>query len=130
LVLRLGVGLVMALHGWQKWSSGADGWRAGGMIEGMGMPGGAAVAWLVMLVELVGGVLLIVGLLTRLSASLIAVVMLVALTMVKLPGPGLIAPQGGGAGGELDLALMVGALAIAFLGAGALSLDKMLGIED
>lgn len=128
LILRLAVGIVMAVHGWQKFSSGSDGWLGGGMLTGLGFPAPVAFAWLVMLVELVGGIFLILGLFSRLSGILITIVLLVAIITVKSK-IGLIAGQGGGAGAELDLALAASALAVALLGPGGLSLDRMLGID-
>lgn len=78
-------------------------------------------------VELVGGALLIVGLLSRLSALLLTID-LVAILLVKL-NVGLIAPQGSGAGAELDLALIAGFLVILLAGPGRFSLDYALGID-
>jgi hypothetical protein len=42
---------------------------------------------------------------------------------------GFIAPQGSGAGAELDLALIAGLLVILFAGPGKLSLDYALGLD-
>jgi putative oxidoreductase len=82
----------------------------------------------VTLVELIGGILLIVGLLSRLAALLLTVDLVVALLLVKV-NVGLIAPQGSGAGAELDLALIAGFLVILFAGPGKLSIDHALGLE-
>lgn len=82
LPIRLMIGVIFVVHGSQK----AFGWFGGGgfsgtveMIEGLGFPAPAVFAAMVMLGELVGGILLILGLLPRLGALAIAVVMVVAL---------------------------------------------------
>ncbi|MFQ5459658.1 MAG: DoxX family protein, partial [Anaerolineae bacterium] len=90
------------------------------------IPAPVLFGWIVTLVELVGGLLLIVGLFTRLCALLIGAVMIVAILTVKAK-MGLIVP--GAAGAELDLAILAGVLALAFIGAGPLSLDRQLQLE-
>ena len=80
-------------------------------------------------VELVGGILLIVGLLSRLVALLITIDLVVAVLLVKT-GVGLLSPMDSpGVGAELDLALIAGLLAVLFVGPGRYSLDHALGIE-
>jgi uncharacterized membrane protein YphA (DoxX/SURF4 family) len=86
------------------------------------------MAYVVTFVELVGGALLIVGLLSRLSALLLTIDLVVAILLVKL-NVGLIAPQGSGAGAELDLALIAGFLVILLAGRDRFSLDYALGID-
>jgi putative oxidoreductase len=76
--------------------------------------------------ELFGGALLIVGLLTRLVALAFILEMILAILLVKID-IGLIAQ--GGAGAELDLALIASMAAIATLGPGSLSVDRNVGIE-
>ncbi len=78
------------------------------------------------MLELIGGILLVIGLLTRLAALLLAVDLAVAILLVKV-NLGLIAEMGVGA--ELDVALIAGFLALVFLGPGRLSIDHALGIE-
>ena len=80
-------------------------------------------------VELVGGILLIVGLLSRLGALLLTINLTVAILLVKV-NVGLIAPSDApGVGAELDLALIAGFLVSLLAGPGKLSLDYALGIE-
>ena len=78
--------------------------------------------------KLMGGILLIVGLFSRLAALLLTIDLSVAIVLVKV-NVGLIAPPEAGAGAELDLALIAGFLTILFVGPGRLSLDYVLGIE-
>jgi putative oxidoreductase len=87
------------------------------------------MAFVVTLVEVVGGFLLIIGLLSRLSALLLTIDLVVAILLVKV-GVGFLSPQGGGVGAELDLALIAGFLVVLFAGPGKLSLDHALGLEE
>lgn len=126
LVLRVALGVIMAAHGYQKLTNGPTQGFAG-MLGGMGMPAPEALAWFVTLVELVGGLALVVGLLTRIAAILNTGVMLVVIFMVKL-GNGLLGGPGA-SGFELELAIAAGMIALALTGPGWLSVDSMLGIE-
>ncbi len=65
LVLRLGVGLVFAVHGFSKLTTGPV--KFSSMLTGLGVGAPLVFAWLVTIAELVGGLLIIVGLLTRLA---------------------------------------------------------------
>ena len=128
LMARIGVGVVMILHGWSKYQSGADGWVSGKMLGQMaGLPAEPALAWLVMLVELVGGALILLGLLTRISSVLVAIVMIVALVTVK--GFAFLTPEGQVWAGNIDWVILFTALTLAFIGPGAISVDKVLGID-
>lgn len=128
LSVRIGVGFVFLLHGWTKWQSGAEGWRTGEALAGMtGIGPSEPLAWLVMLVELVGGILIILGLLTRISALGVAIIMVVALAQVK--GFGFITEEGQVWAGNVDWALLFGALGLLFMGPGKIALDAVLGIE-
>lgn len=99
------------------------------MLADLGVPGPVPVGWAVTFIELVGGTLLVLGLLTRVSSLLLTVVLGGALLLVKLD-VGLIAPMGAMLpGAELDLALLAGALGVLLLGPGRPSIDHALGIE-
>ena len=116
-VLRVVIGIVFLVHGYQKlFKMGFHGVE--GMMGHMGIPFPAIAAVIVTLVEFVGGILLIAGVAVRISAALIAVDMAVALLKVHLPH-GFFA-QGGGI--ELPLTLLGGAICLAIAGGGALSL--------
>ena len=114
LVLRLGLGIIMTAHGWQKLSGGLG--KFMGYLSNMGIPGW--MAYLVVAAEFGGGILLVVGLLTRLAALSILVDMAVAVSKVHwkngLKGPG---------GYEFPMICGIVAFALIFLGAGAISLD-------
>jgi putative oxidoreductase len=127
LVLRAVAGIIMAAHGWQKLTQVGPA-TFGGFLAELGVPLPVLMGYLVTLTELVGGVLLIAGLLTRIAALALTVDLAVAILLVKVD-VGLIARQGQGAGAELDLALIAGFVALVLLGPGRLSLDHALGLE-
>lgn len=90
LVLRLALGVLMLLHGISKVVNGVDG--IVGMVTGLGLP--AAVAYGVYLGEVVGPLLVIVGLYTRVGALLIAGNMLFALLLAHRAELFTLAPTG------------------------------------
>lgn len=117
LALRLIVGLSFILHGWMKLQS------MSGVISFFAMLGlPAFVAYLVMFVELVGGLAILVGFYTEYVTLPILVNMTcaVVLTTMKMG-----MKQGAVLGGhELELLLLFGALALAFIGSGKFSFDR------
>jgi putative oxidoreductase len=117
LLLRLAVGAIFIAHGAQKvFVYGFGGVSSSFGQMGIPMPG--ITGPLVAIVELAGGVLLVIGLLTRLAAIALAVDMLGAMFLVHLAG-GFFLP----AGIEFTLALLGACLAIAIMGPGAMSID-------
>jgi putative oxidoreductase len=94
----------------------------------MGVPLPTLMGYVVTFVELVGAVLLIVGLLSRLAALVLTIDLVVAILLVKV-NVGFLSPPQGGVGAELDLALIAGFLAILLAGPGRLSVDGAQGIE-
>jgi putative oxidoreductase len=127
LVLRLGIGLVFVVHGWAKLTEGPSGFA--GMLTGLNVPAPELFAWLTMIAELVGGLLLLAGFLTRLATLPLIAVMTGALLLVK-SSVGIIAPMGSPMpGAELDIALLSGLVALLLLGPGRLSVDHALGVE-
>ncbi|MDQ3228028.1 MAG: DoxX family protein, partial [Chloroflexota bacterium] len=68
------LGIAMALHGLAKLSGGVGGFA--GFLGTLGVPLPGLMAWVVTIVELVGGILLIVGFLTQIAGVLIALDML------------------------------------------------------
>jgi putative oxidoreductase len=120
-ILRIVIGFLFAAHGWQKFNE----WTVAGTqasFAKMGVPAADLAAPVVATLELVGGVALILGVLTRVFAALLAVDMLGALALVHAPA-GVFAANGGY---ELVLLLAAAALAVAFVGAGKVSVDKVL----
>ena len=127
LLLRLTVGLSMAAHGSQKafgWFGGYGPDGTGQFMEALGFRPGRRHALAAGLAELVGGLLLAVGLFTPVAAALIASVMVVAAATVHWKN-GFFITSGGY---ELNLVFGMAALSVAFTGPGTLSLDHMAGL--
>ncbi|GLI04361.1 oxidoreductase [Paenibacillus tyrfis] len=125
LLVRLVVGLLFIGHGVQKlfgWFGGYGPKGTGGWMESVGIKPGVVMAVLAGLMELLGGVLFAVGLLTPLAAVLIAATMLGAI--VKVHGPNGLWSTANGY--EYQLVLLVVAIGVALTGAGAYSLDALL----
>ncbi|MDA3631090.1 DoxX family protein [Saccharopolyspora sp. WRP15-2] len=109
---RLGIGIILIAHGWQKvFDYGLD--AVGRSFAEMHVPLPQVSAWFAGLVELVGGIFLVIGLLLPLVGILVAIEMAGAIVLVHLPH-GLFSPEGF----ELPLAIGVAALALGFNGGG------------
>lgn len=121
LLVRLALAAVFIAHGWQKvFVYGFEG-VAGGFAQ-MGIPAPELMGPFVALVELLGGLALLIGLLARLAALALAIDMLVATLVVHLSA-GFFLPKGY----EFTLTLLLGCLAIVLAGPGRLSADARLG---
>lgn len=111
LLLRLAVAVPFIVHGYGKLADHAVYVQA---FTGMGIVAPAFMAWVVGLVEFVGGLALALGIFVRTASVLLAVVMIVAITMVHAKnGYSLMA-----GGYEYTLVLLLASLATAFTGAG------------
>jgi putative oxidoreductase len=118
LILRLAVGIVFAMHGWQKLAvMGVGG--VGGFFGSLGIPAPELMAIVVTAVELVGGIALIVGVGTRIAGTLLALDMLGALLLVHLAN-GFFMDTGGF---EFVLTLAAAAVFFALVGPGAWAVD-------
>lgn len=120
LVLRLATGAIFALHGLQKLQGGLPGTT--GFVSSLGFPMPEVFAVLLIAAELGGGILLILGLLTRWAAKALVVVSLCALFLVHLPN-GFFMATGGY---EYILLLLAASVSLMLTGAGKWSLDRML----
>jgi putative oxidoreductase len=107
----------MIAHGAQKAFGGMP--RFMGMLQNMGIP--PLLGYLTVAAEFGGGILLVVGLLTRLAALSIVIDMAVAIDKVHWKN-GLMS-AGGKIGYEFPLACGIIAFALIFLGGGPISLD-------
>lgn len=119
LVLRLAVGIPIALHGYSKIKTFKD---FSGWLGSMGFKPAGFWTAMVILAEFVGGILVAIGAFTQIAAFLIAVNMLVAILAVNLGKKKFIG------GWELDVMYLAGAVALMVLGAGAWSVDSFLNI--
>jgi putative oxidoreductase len=127
LAVRVILGIIMIAHGAQKLEMGPA--NFGQKLAGIGVPFPVLTGYMVTFAELIGGILLVVGLLSRLAALLLTVNLTVAILLVNV-GIGFLTPPGAVSSGvELPLALIAGFLAILLAGPGKLSLDHALGIE-
>lgn len=125
LPLRIGAGVIFAAHGAQK----LFGWFGGYGLQGtadwmasIGIEPGLPMAVMSGSAEFFGGLLLIIGLLVRPAAIVLAITMLVAIVTVHLSN-GLFLSNNGY---EFGLALLVISLALVVRGAGSLSVDRLL----
>lgn len=116
LVLRLTVGVLVLLHGLSKLMGGIGGIE--GMLVAKGLP--AFFAWGAYAGEVIGPLLVILGLYTRIGALLIVANMLVA---IFLAHAGEIFQMTGSGGWALELQgmFLFSAVAVALLGAGRYS---------
>ena len=127
LAVRLITGIIMLAHGWQKLTQMGPGNFGGQMLAGMGVPLPVFMGYAGTFLEIIGGILLIVGVLSRLAALLLTIDLVVAVLLVKVNVGFLSGSSGTGA--ELDLALIAGFLVVLFAGPGRFSVDHALGLE-
>lgn len=117
-ILRLILGVILLVHGVQK----IRGW--GGTLKGfkkMGFKPGALWLGIATVIEVGGGLLLILGLFTQIIALLVALQFIIVILKLKWR-------QGLAGGYEFDLLILGAALLLATVGGGAYDLDSFLGI--
>lgn len=117
LVARLVLGVVFIAHGYQHWIGEGMQHTAQQFAEA-GVPQPRLAAYLAGSLELVGGAMLIIGLLTTIVAGILALMMLAAAYFMHL--------EAGFFGIEFPLVLMVLLGLIVVFGSGRVSLDKVL----
>ncbi|MBO9491654.1 DoxX family protein [Endozoicomonas sp. G2_1] len=125
LPLRVIAGIIFAAHGGQKlfaWFGGYGLEGTGQWMASIGLTPGYAMALLAGSAEFFGGLLLIVGLLTRPSALVLAITMVVAIVTVHLEHGLFISNNGY----EFGLALLAISAALVIQGAGKFSLDNVI----
>lgn len=81
--LRLIVGYGFLAHGYAKLARGPDAFAA--ILQAIGVPAPHLAAWATVLVELVGGIAILVGAFVPLASIPMAAVLLVAMFTVHLP---------------------------------------------
>ncbi len=118
LIMRLVLATIMIAHGSQKVFGGMP--RHESLVSSIGFP--AWMAYLSAAAEFGGGILVLLGVLTRFAALAITIDLAVAIVKVHakagLRGPG---------GFEFPLAVVAIAFALIFFGSGPISLDAIFG---
>ena len=125
LPVRFAAGTIFAAHGAQKlfgWFGGYGLEGAGQWMESIGLAPGTLMALLAGSAEFFGGLLLILGLLVRPSALVLAITMVVAIFAVHVQNGFFMASNGY----EFALALLAVSAALAIRGGGSYSLDGAL----
>ncbi len=123
LLLRIVVGVVFIAHGWSKFANLSATSDFFGNILGFPMP--SVLAFVVAFVELVGGVMVLVGAFTWLAGMLLALIMIVAIFGAK--GISHLTGQGGY---EYELVLLGALLAIAKIPPGKYSVMHVMKKEN
>lgn len=125
LVLRVALGLIFFLHGWLNFTGGRESFlRAMLVMVDLSLP--EVLLWVLTIVELAGGVALLLGLFTRIAAVVLAGEMVVAVVLFHLQQGFLIiaipsAPLAYGF--EYHIALIGGLTCLFLAGPGAWALD-------
>ncbi|NQZ54526.1 MAG: DoxX family protein [Piscirickettsiaceae bacterium] len=128
LAVRFVVGVTFAAHGAQKlfgWFGGYGLEGTAGWMASIGLEPGLLLATLAGSAEFFGGLLLIIGLLVRPAAFVLAVTMVVAIVTVHLDN-GLFMSNNGY---EFALALLAVTIGLMVRGAGSLSADRILQLK-
>lgn len=123
LALRVPAGIIFAAHGAQKLFGAFGGYGlegTGQFFETIGLTPGYLMALLAGGAEFFGGLALILGLLVRPSAAVLAFTMLIAIVTVHWDKGLFIANNGY----EFGLALLAISVALVFSGAGSFSVDQ------
>ncbi len=132
LVLRLVLGAVFIGHGAQKLFGAFGGSGMERFIDylgGIGVPVPTLSGWLAAIAEFGGGILVAIGLFPRIASFALAGTMAVAILKVHLHNGFFMNHMNTpdkGHGMEFSLALLAMALAVAFVGAGGISVEKAL----
>lgn len=117
LVLRIALGVVMIYHGFPKLKNLK---ATGEAFSGMGFRPGVFWAWIVGILEGIGGVFLVIGLLTQVVSLLLAMEFLVILLKLK--------KFRNMKEYELDLVIFASLLVLVTVGGGVASIDGFFGI--
>ena len=126
--VRLGAGVIFTAHGAQKlfgWFGGYGLEGTAGWMASIGLEPGMLMAALAGGAEFFGGLLLIIGLLVRPVALLLAATMAVAIVSVHLHNGLFMANNGY----EFGLALLAISVGLALRGAGSFSADRIMQLR-
>ena len=112
--LRITVGVLFIVHSIGKFDPSSK-----GFFSSVGLP--ADMAFLIGLLELIGGIFLVAGILSRISSSLLAIEMLSVMVYIKK-----LQSFSGKGGLELDLMAFVILLIVIVLGPGKISISHII----
>lgn len=131
LPLRLIIGFGFTAHGWAKWSRGPA--NFGKLLQQIGAPFATATAWMVTLLEVVGGLAILAGVVVAMVSIPLIVSMLVAMFTVHVRygfsaintiGLTPSGPVFGPPGYEINLLYIAALLALILAGPSMLSIDR------
>lgn len=126
--LRVILGIGFVVHGYTKFDrDGGVSATGTAFADNLGIPAGEIVAPVVGALEVGLGILLIVGLATRVSSIVLSAILFGAIVYVKNEG---FLFNGNQAGAELDLVYIAGLFSLVLSGPGALSLDGILKQDE
>jgi putative oxidoreductase len=116
-LIRVTVGAILFVHGWNKINSGVAG--VTGFFEKAGFVPATGFAYAAIFLETVGAICIVLGLFTRVFAAMIAIQMAIITFVVMMP-------QGWG---RMEPTFMWGLImfAVALRGGGPYSLDRVIG---
>ncbi|MEX2529673.1 MAG: DoxX family protein [Gemmatimonadota bacterium] len=121
-ILRAVMGVILLTHGWPKLMNGAAGTAE--FFGMLGVPLPMITAWLITLLEVFGGLALIVGLAVPLVSLLFIVHMAAGIFLVHMSeGWFVVGPGTGGA--EFNVLLIAGFFALILAGSGKPALDAL-----
>lgn len=133
-LVRAALGVIFIAHGGQKVFGWFGGHGLAATVAGMGHMGiPAPLAYVAAFTDLLGGLGVLLGFLTRPASLGIAVVMTVAILKVHLANGFFMnwaSKPGAGNGIEAPMAFLAMALSLLITGAGALSVDRRLSRDD
>tara|TARA_B110001454_G_scaffold140698_1_gene130646 strand:- start:98 stop:523 length:426 start_codon:yes stop_codon:yes gene_type:complete len=116
--LRASLGVIFIVHGFAKFGNAGF----GGWISSMGIPAEMQIP--IALAEFIPGILLLIGILTRISGAILSIVMLGAIFLVK--GASSLTGVDGGKGYEFDLILLAASLVVIVSGPGKVSISHLI----
>src|ERR1700743_2796717 len=132
LLLRIAMGAGFIAHGWAKLSRGTAGFEK--LLAQAGVPVAPINSWIAALVELSGGVALLLGALVTIVSIPLMITMLVAMftvqihygfSSIKTIGLTPDGPLFGPPGYEINLLYVAGLLSLMLTGAGIFSIDSL-----
>jgi putative oxidoreductase len=135
--LRLIVGYGFMAHGFAKLSKGPDAFAT--ILQAMGVPEPQLMAWVTILIELLGGFAVLLGAFVTIASVPMAIVLLVAVFKVHLPygftSVKLVAVSAAGArfgpvGYEVNLLYIACLAALVLGGSGPFAIDGLIGQHD